>query len=271
MTAFLSPKRFLAKKSLGQHFLTNVNVAEKMAAVAEITPGETIFEIGPGTGILTGALLKKGAHVIALEADIRAVDILKEKFQKEIAEKKLTLVHGDIRDTSDETLGLQNDAYKIVANIPYYLSGMLFRTTLTSSVQPKTIVFLVQKEVAERIARSTKESLLSLSVKAYGTPNYIQTVVRGNFSPPPKVDSAILLITDISKKRFVDVSEEMFFKVLKAGFAARRKQLLGNLTHLASRPELEKIFNKLKINETVRGEDLFVEQWFLLARELKNI
>ena len=265
-----------AKKSLGQHFLTNPKVVEKIVAAGRIEKGAIVVEIGPGTGMLTEGLLDAGAQVIALEADLRAVDILQERFAEAIATGSLLLHHADVRDAPLSDFVPRHTPYSVIANIPYYLSGMLLRTTLESAHQPEQIVFLVQKEVAARIARSDKESLLSLSVKAYGTPRYVATVSRGNFSPPPKVDSAILAIDDISRARFrargTPLDEAWFFTVLHAGFSSRRKQLIGNLLSQLPKPPtketLLKIFGTLSIPPTIRGEDLSIEKWRALASAL---
>ncbi len=185
---------------LGQHFLTSTAIAHAVAEAGNIIPGETVLEIGPGKGMLTRELIALGARVTAVEKDPLMVAILKNEFEKEIKNETLTLVHGDVRDQSVLNPGLAQK-YKVIANIPYYITGELLRMFLTTADQPATIVFLVQKEVAERIARSKKESLLSLSVKAYGTPRYVRTVKAGSFNPPPAVDSAILAIEHISRKK----------------------------------------------------------------------
>jgi 16S rRNA (adenine1518-N6/adenine1519-N6)-dimethyltransferase len=138
---------------------------------------------------------------------------------------------------------------------------------LTAKRPPTTIVFLVQKEVAERIARSKKESILSLSVKAYGVPKYVGTVKAGSFSPPPSVDSAILAIEKISRKNFKSVSEDVFFKVVKAGFAQKRKALGGNLKRVLGEKSLAGLAT-CNISPAVRGEDLPLETWLRLAIEI---
>lgn len=257
-----------AKKSLGQHFLTNTHVPILMIEAGGIQIGDIVLEIGPGTGILTRELLKKGVKVVAIEADIRAVESLRESFDTEIKAQLLTIVHGDVREIDLFALGLKPHAYKIIANIPYYLSGFLFRMFLEHEIQPSDMVFLVQREVAERIARDTKESLLSLSVKVFGTPKYIKTVGKGNFTPPPKIDSAIIAINNISKDNFAHISQEFFFTVLHEGFKSKRKQLFGNLSTLVSREQLIHIFSTLGIKEKVRGEDLPLVKWLALAEML---
>ena len=171
-----------AKKSLGQNFLMHQAVADRIADTAQLTSKDTVLEIGPGTGKLTRALLARAGKVVAVEADNELPKQLAETFADDIAERKLELIHGDIRDFDESALPV---GYKLVSNIPYYLTGELIRRFLENERQPSSITFLVQKEVAERIVRDPKESLLSLSVKAYGTPEYAFTVPRGAFSPAP--------------------------------------------------------------------------------------
>ncbi len=264
-------QRFETKKSLGQHFLNSPTVPRFMCDAAFIEPGDVVVEVGPGTGILTDEILARGANVIALEADKRANEVLEEKFADAIAENRLTIHHVDMRTYDLADLSLPK-RYKVVANIPYYLSGMLFRTFLEHHPQPETIVFLVQKEVAKRITasreRGEKESLLSLSVKLYGMPEYVRKVPRGHFTPPPKVDSAIVAIRNISTDRLSGIDAERFFALLHLGFGKKRKQLLGNLSETYSRETLTHIFSTLDLSLSVRAEDLDLETWLLLARSL---
>ncbi len=262
------PTRFVHKKSLGQHFLNNASVPRKMADAGEVGEGDTVLEIGPGTGALTRELLSRGASIVALEADARAIAELEQEFAAQIQDKKLILIHGDVREVGLVELGLKNRRYKVVANIPYYLSGLLFRTLLEGNIQPKTLVFLVQREVAERIARDPKESLLSLSVKIFGDPRYVETVKPGNFTPPPKVDSAIIAVTNISKKRLGKLGSEDFFTLIHEGFKSKRKQLIGNLSGKWNRDQLTHTFSTLGIAADARGEDLPLTVWLSLARLL---
>src|ERR1035437_5355248 len=217
-----------AKKSLGQNFLMHARIAERIALSAKLPADAVVFEIGPGTGMLTRELLKLSGKVIALEADHGLFEKLQSDFASEIASGRLELISGDIRTFDISSLP---KGYALVANIPYYLTGEIFRMFLESKNQPSSMTLLVQKEVAERIARSKKDSILSLSVKAYGTPKYEFTVVRGAFRPAPKVDSAVLTVRDISRKNFASKQEEeKFFALLHAGFAHKRKFVRKNLT-----------------------------------------
>lgn len=258
-----------AKKSLGQNFLMHARIAERIARVAKLSPNAIVFEIGPGTGMLTRELLKLAKKVIALEADKELFEKLKIDFASEIAEKRLELIYGDIRDmhhvsrysvkdgTYENVWEHLSRGYVVVANIPYYLTGEIFRMFLESENQPSAMTLTVQKEVAERIARSPKESILSLSVKAYGAPKYEFTVPRGAFNPAPGVDSAVLAIRDISRKNFPTMEDEKnFFKLIRAGFAHKRKFVRNNLGE-ASLPQDG-------IPEKARAEDLKISDWFAL-------
>jgi 16S rRNA (adenine1518-N6/adenine1519-N6)-dimethyltransferase len=247
------------KKSLGQHFLMHARIAERIADTAGLIKEDVALEIGPGTGILTRALLVRVKKIIAVEADGALVRGLQEKFAGEIALGQLELVHADIRTYSIFHAIASNMEYKIVANIPYYLTGEILRMFLSAERQPSSMTLLVQKEVGERIARSKKESLLSLSVKAYGTPKYAFTVPRGAFAPAPNVDSAVITIRDISRKNFVGAEhEERFFAYLRAGFGQKRKKLAKNLQE-AELPAPKNL-------ENTRAEDVPIADWLTFTR-----
>jgi 16S rRNA (adenine1518-N6/adenine1519-N6)-dimethyltransferase len=263
-------EKFVHKKSLGQHFLHSDYVPKKMCDAAHLQKGDIVLEIGPGTGVLTREILARGAKVVALEADMRAIESLRATFATDIAAGQLTLHHHDVRTLNLTDFGLKNQQFKVVSNIPYYLSGLLFRTLLESNCQPNTLVFLVQKEVATRIARDKKESLLSLSVKVFGTPTYICTVARGHFTPPPKIDSAIIAITTISQDHFITLSKQHFFTLLHYGFGQKRKQLLSTLSMYYPRDTLTAHFLTLAITPTIRAEDLSLEKWLALATLLQG-
>ncbi len=254
-----------AKKSLGQHFLIAPQIIKKTVDAANVSKKDTVLEIGPGNGALTRELLLQAGKVIAVEKDGELVEKLKEIFKKEIHDGLLEVIHDDILECDLSTLSLIDGEYKVVANIPYYITGILIRTLLTNEIQARTIVLIVQKEIAERIAREKKESLLSLSVKVYGTPRYIGTIKRGAFNPAPKVDSAILLIEDVSRDLFgnssLDINEESFFKTLKAGFSSKRKQVRNNLEKVADKEVIIKVFDELNLDPKIRAEDMSLEIW----------
>lgn len=262
---------FEHKKSLGQNFLTSDVVPNWMCDAANLEVGETVLEIGPGIGRLTKVLLERGVQVIAVEADIRAVESLKETFHQALTDGSLTLHHGDSRIINPLSLGLKDKNFKVVANIPYYLSGILLRGLLETVIQPTTLVFLMQKELVARIAKDEKESLLSLSVKAFGDAKYIKTVSRGHFKPIPKVDSAILAITAINRDNFNHLNLAFFFNLLHLGLGKKRKQLLSNLTYTWERGALEKVFMGINLPLKIRGEDLNLNTWLVLASSLAKL
>jgi 16S rRNA (adenine1518-N6/adenine1519-N6)-dimethyltransferase len=248
---------------LGQHFLKHAWAAKALAYAVNVQPGETILEIGPGKGVLTRELLKFG-NVIAIEKDAELIALLKQTFSAEVASDKLHLVSADIRDVTPQTLGLTAGTYVLAANIPYYITGEIIRQFLTADFQPRAMALLIQKEVAQRIT-SAKESILSLSVKAYGTPKITEKVSRTQFSPPPSVDSAILAVTGISKQFFTDISEEDFFRVVHAGFASKRKLLSNNLSVVFEKGSVKKAFATAGVDEKARAEEVTLGQWKELA------
>lgn len=257
------------KKSLGQNFLNSKEIIGDIVAASGADKDDLILEIGPGEGILTEGLLAAGAKVITVEKDDRLIAPLQRKFTKEIALRQLELVHADILDV--ELPHMAKSPYKIVANIPYYITGQIIRMFLESDSQPISMTLLLQKEVAERIvAGDGKESLLSLSVKTYGDPEYIRTVGRGAFTPHPNVDSAILNIKDISKQKLGGLDEKFFFNILHAGFAHKRKQLMPNLSIMYKKETLMRAFEKSGIDSKARAEDLALTTWIKLCTILIN-
>lgn len=255
-----------AKKSLGQNFLMHRQIAERIVQAAAVTKDDTVLEIGPGTGMLTRVLLATAHNVIAVEADGALVEELKDTFAKELSEQRLLLMHDDIRNVDPTPFG----SYRLVANIPYYITGEIIRTFLTTRVKPRSMTLLVQKEVAERIARSKKESILSIAVKTYGTPQYCFTVPRGAFRPAPNVDSAVLTITDIHTPFASSEEEEWFFTVLKTGFMHKRKQLVKNLEEIAPSVKVKEALTQLHLPLTVRSEDVPLASWQVIAEALHS-
>ena len=261
-------EKIKAKKSLGQNFLIAPEIIKKTVDVANVSKKDIVLEIGPGNGAITKELLLRGAKIIAVEKDEELVERLKQTFKKEIEEGALEIICADILECDFSSLGLIDNKYKIVASIPYYITGILIRTILTNKTKPRTVSLVVQKEIAERIAKNKKESLLSLSVKAYGTPKYMGVIKSGAFRPVPKVDSAILLIDDISLDFFTGISEEAFFKAIKTGFSSKRKQVLNNLEKIVDKGTLIQIFEKLNIDLKIRAEDIPLEMWKKIVKQL---
>jgi len=267
------PQIGFAKKSLGQNFLKNGAIVKKIVETGQVNSEDTILEIGPGKGVLTKELLETGATVIAIEKDDRLIPILEETFVEDIKKGKLRLIHGDIVEIEISDLNLKHREYKLIANIPYYITGLIIRKFLENPIKPTRIVVLVQKEVAERIvAKDERESLLSIGVKAYGEPYNAGTVKAGNFNPKPKVDSAILAIRHISDdflKKY-SMTDKRFFEVVKIGFAGKRKMLVGKLTVFAPREVILNIFEKIGIPEKARAENLTLKNWGDIVASLEK-
>ena len=252
---------------LGQHFLTARWAASMLATAAGIKEGTQVVEIGPGKGALTVELLRAGGTVIAIEKDEELVLKLRETFANQIAQGIFKIIDRDVRDVTPETLGLHAGEYVLAANIPYYITGEIIRQFLTTSAQPRTMALLIQKEVAQRIT-SKKESLLSLSVKAYGKPRIVEKVSRKLFSPPPSVDSAIIAIENISKEFFVDLDEQHFFGVLHAGFSSKRKVLVNNLGTVFGKEKATQALIEAGVPEKARAEDVAIGEWKKVAQIL---
>ncbi len=265
----------IPKKSLGQNFLNSDWAIARVRDAADPTPGDIILEIGPGLGALTEMLLKFAGKIVAVEKDHTLYEMLSDRFAPEIGKNRLDLIEGDILKFDPGMLKFYKDfTYKLVANIPYNLTGQIFRKFLTAKYQPETMVVLIQKEVAARIlARDGKESLLSLSIKAYGTPSLVTHVSRGNFTPAPRVDSSIIVIDNISRNHFSNTEvEKLFFKMIHAGFAHKRKMLVKNMldAKLGSKDFWEEVLQKRSLSAGIRAEDLSLGDWLFIAELMYN-
>jgi len=235
-----------AKKTLGQNFLRSEKALGQIIEAADIQADDTIIEIGPGEGVLTRRILEKNPErLILVEKDDRLVPILEKEFIKntEKGQTSVDLIHSDILEVFDDVLAYAKPSrqYKVVANIPYYITGAILRMIFESERLPERAVLLVQKEVADRIiAEDKKESILSMSVKYYGMPKRIAVVPKGAFAPAPSVDSAILQITNIRRPGTKE-DEARFFTFIKAAFAHKRKLLVGNIKSAGHNLDLSKI------------------------------
>ncbi len=273
----LSPKnikeifaKYKAKpsKGLGQNFLIDKNVLQKVIDSADIKPNDVILEVGPGIGTLTQELAKFAEKVIAVEKDKKMIEILAETLKNY---KNIEIIHGDILKINSTNYKLPTTNYKLVANIPYYLTSPLIRKFLESENSPSEMILMLQKEVAQRIcSKPPKMSLLAVSVQFYAEPKIISYVSKNCFWPAPKIDSAIIKITPYRFRESVKTKTENFFNIAKAGFSQPRKQLAGNL---AKSLKIEKVkinswLTENKINTTQRAETLSIEDWKNLVSSL---
>ncbi|MCX6723563.1 MAG: 16S rRNA (adenine(1518)-N(6)/adenine(1519)-N(6))-dimethyltransferase RsmA [Candidatus Staskawiczbacteria bacterium] len=268
-------KELLAKyetrpsKGLGQNFLIDKNVLEKIIESAEIKPSDVVLEVGPGIGTLTQKLAERAGKVIAIEKDKKMIEVLKETMS---GLKNVEVINADVLSHK-----LKVTSYKVVANIPYYLTSPLIRKFLEEKNPPQEIVLMVQKEVAKRIcSKPPRMSLLSVSVQFYAQPKIISYVSKNCFLPAPKVDSAIIKIVpggQTSRPTESLVSPDLFFKIVKAGFSQPRKQLVNNLTGLKSlngvKLTKEKVSQWLlenNIKPSQRAETLDISDWIKLTK-----
>lgn len=236
-----------------------------MISAAMVDVDSLVVEIGPGKGALTKPLLQTGARVIAFELDQRMVDYLNVELAEYVASGQLRIVHQDILEV-DIAEATDGQPYRVVANIPYYITNLIIRTFLSTEHQPEVMSLLIQKEVAERIvSRDGKESILSLSVKLFAQPKYIMKVGRQYFSPSPKVDSAIIGITHIMRPTYLSAEyENTFFEIIKSAFGQKRKQAIKNLSKIAPREYWQNIFTELDIDIKSRAEDIPYLKWIAI-------
>lgn len=245
-------------KRLGQHFLVNSSVAERIVTAARVQPDDVVLEIGPGKGVLTHLLAQKAKHVIAIEKDKNLVIYLKNRFE---AVKNIEIIEQDILKYSDV-----RHRYIIVANLPYYITSRFLRLFLEEMPnKPISMTLMVQKEVAERIcAKPPNMNLLALSVQAFGKPKILFTVGKGNFSPPPEVESAVIQISDISDNFFKKhgVTPKEFFTLPRKTFSQKRKMLRSSLQYAEVR--LPQVYTEK------RPQELGLEEWSKLWKILRR-
>ena len=281
----LKRHKTVLKDRLGQNFLLEKRVAVKMLGAAELSLKDTVLEIGPGIGTLTKELAKNAGRIIAVEKDPTMVEILKETLQ---GFKNVEVTRGDILKLNPLSLryGKRNKSkdggYKVVANLPYYITSPVIRMFLEVKNQPELMVFMVQKEVAQRIcAKPPDMNLLAVSVRFFAEPKIVSFVRKGAFWPKPKVDSAILKITPRKSNspsqthhgEILIADNTLFFKIVKAGFKQPRKQLANNFTQglKLSRKEVEAWLNGVSIQPAQRAETLSLEDWVALTKSLSKI
>ncbi len=248
------------KKSLGQHWLKDDASLEAMVVAAEVSEGDTVLEIGPGLGTLTEKLVASADQVVAIEFDATLAATLPSR----LAADNLQVIHSDILrfDLTDLPIG-----YKVVANIPYYLTSNLLRMLSESSNPPERAAILVQKEVAERVAAPAGGmSLLSVTAQFYWHVSLGQIVKAQLFTPPPKVDSQILCLQRRSKPLYQDVESKLFFRLAKAGFSERRKTLRNSLSGglRIDKAAAETLLQSAGLDAGLRAQNLTLDQWHKL-------
>jgi 16S rRNA (adenine1518-N6/adenine1519-N6)-dimethyltransferase len=254
-----------ARKSLGQHFLIDREVLERVASAAGLAANDTVIEVGPGLGVLTRELAVRAGRVVAVELDNRLASILNRTLAPF---ENVTIVNRDILKIEpaallEETRG-KSAGYEVVANLPYYITSAVIRHFLEARLRPRLMVVMVQKEVARAIvAEAGRMSLLSVSVQFYGRPEIVSYVAAGCFYPPPEVDSAILKINVYPRPLMAEEDASSFFELVRAGFSAPRKQLVNSLAQGLglAKAEVLPLLERAGIMPRRRAESLNMEEW----------
>lgn len=258
-------REIIPKKSLGQHWLSDVEALQAMCQAVAVSSTDTVLEVGPGLGTLTRQLLTEVSHVIAVEFDPQLAKNLENQLSQEGPIKgELTVVHEDILSFDFASVP---HPYKVVANIPYYLTSNLIRVLSESTNPPTDAAILIQKEVAERVcARPGQMSILSVTAQFYWDVSLGRIVEAHLFTPPPKVDSQILIMKYHPKPLFENVDTKRFFRLVKAGFGQKRKTLENALSGglAISKPEARTLLESAQIAATARAQTLSLDEWFRL-------
>jgi 16S rRNA (adenine1518-N6/adenine1519-N6)-dimethyltransferase len=252
----------MPNKALGQHWLRDRDVLAHIADCAELTPSDTVLEIGPGLGTLTSELLRRSDTVVAVEFD----EALARKLPGQFPGKKLEVIRSDILSFDLATLPA---GYKVVANVPYYITSKIIKLLMTAENKPAVAVLLVQKEVAERLAaRPGDMSILAISAQLFAEVSVGDIVPAALFTPPPKVDSQVVILHTRTVSPLKDIDEADFFRVVKAGFSAKRKKLRSSIAGglAVSKDDAERLLAAAAISSDSRAESLSIEDWMRLTR-----
>ena len=255
------------KKSLGQHWLKDPEILADIAEAAELTGDDVVLEIGPGLGTLTSRLLARANSVTAVEFDAD----LARKLPGQFPGKKLTVVNQDILQFDLNQLPKN---YKVVANVPYYITSKIVEKLMTAENKPSIAALLVQKEVAERIAAEAGNmSVLSVSVQIFAEAELDIEVPRQFFTPPPKVDSQVVVLRIRDNPLITSEDQRDFFRIVKAGFSAKRKKLRSSLSGGLGidKSVAEELLKNAGISPDARAEDLAIEDWKKLLKEWRNL
>lgn len=251
------------KKSLGQHWLKDPEILADIAEAAELTGDDVVLEIGPGLGTLTSRLLARANSVIAVEFDAD----LARKLPGQFPGKNLEVFNEDILQFDLNQLPKN---YKVVANVPYYITSKIVEKLMTAENKPSIAVLLVQKEVAERIAADPGNmSVLSVSVQIFAEAELDIEVPRQFFTPPPKVDSQVVVLRTCNSPLITSEDQRDFFRIVKAGFSAKRKKLRSSLSGGLgiNKSVAEELLKNAGISPDARAEDLAIEDWRRLLKE----
>lgn len=266
LKALCKQYRLTPSKKYGQNYLISSAPIQKMIAAAALTKKDTVVEIGPGFGVLTLAIAPLVKQVFAFEIEKKLKPYWEEQ---QVTHPNVSILWGNALKEFDVHADTFGASYSVLANLPYQITSNALRTLLEATNKPKQIIVMVQKEVAQRMcAKAGDMSLLAVSVQYYGVPRIIAKVPRGSFWPPPNVDSAVVAIDDISQKQYSD----LFFRVVRAGFANKRKQLWRNLSEGLdlSAEKVKGALEAVGVDQRVRAQALTVEAWEALTKKIST-
>lgn len=255
----------MPRKELGQHWLHDREILAAIADEANLSKEDTVLEIGPGLGTLTSELLRQAGRVVAVEFD----NELASKLPAQFPGTNLTVVGEDILQYD---LSILPAGYKVVANVPYYITSKIVQRLVTANNKPSTVVLLVQKEVAERLAAQPGDmSILAISAQVYAEVRLGDMVPAELFTPPPKVDSAVVVLKMRPASLLAGIDEKSFWRIVKAGFSAKRKKLRSSLSGglRISKPEVEQLLKDANINPGSRAESLSIADWKRIVEVIK--
>lgn len=277
MRAVLDRYGFTFKKKFGQNFLTNDQVLDDICDAAEITKEDFVLEIGPGIGTLTQVLSERAGHVLAVELDSKLLPILDDTlaFCRNTEVLNQDILKVDLDQIAEEKN--QGRPFKVVANLPYYITTPILLQLLTGHAPVESITVMVQKEVAERMQAgpgSKDYGALSLAIQYYTDPEYICTVTPDNFIPRPKVDSAVITLRIRKEPKVLARDEKLLFELIRAAFSQRRKTLLNSLSNARisdiSKEDVRQALLAMGLDEGIRGEKLSLEDFSRLSDLLKK-
>lgn len=254
-------------KSLGQHWLKDRDILAGIADDAELNEDDFVLEIGPGLGTLTSEIFRRAGRVLAVEFDAE----LARKLPGQFPGKQLEVVNEDILqfDLSKLPAG-----YKVVANVPYYITSKIVEKLMTAENKPSTVVILVQKEVAERIAAGPGDmSILAVSAQVYAKARLGIEAPKEYFTPPPKVDSQVVVLETRDEPLVKAADERLFFRVVKAGFSAKRKKLRSSISAglALDRQATDELLQAANVNPDDRAEDLSIDDWLRVMNHYKGM
>jgi 16S rRNA (adenine1518-N6/adenine1519-N6)-dimethyltransferase len=254
-------------KSLGQHWLKDRDILAGIADDAELNQDDFVLEIGPGLGTLTSEIFRRANRVLAVEFDAE----LARKLPGQFPGKQLEVVNEDILQFD---LSKLPTGYKVVANVPYYITSKIIQKLMTAENKPSTVVILVQKEVAERVAASPGDmSILAVSAQVYAKARLGIEAPKEYFTPPPKVDSQVVVLKTRDVPLVGPTDERLFFRVVKAGFSAKRKKLRSSISAglALNKQATDELLQAANVNPDDRAEDLSIDDWLRIMNHYKGM